>query len=218
MGRVVILGATGRTGTAVLRALPADVHAVAALRDRSDVSRLPAVACDVEHAVVDPFEARGLRDVLDDDAVIVNAIRLREDIPAGALIDLHASLVAAGSALGRPPRIVTVGGAGALHMADGRRCWQSPGFPPQTLPRGRAHAALRDHLESSGRTADTTYLIPPPAYDPDGPATGRYTEWDPSPDETAFTTRSISYADFGVAVAAHAVGHGRPGTRLVAWG
>lgn len=63
------------------------------------------------------------------------------------------------------------------------------------------------------------YLIPPPAYDPAGPATGRVVEWAPSADESAFLRRAVSYADFGAAVAAHALGNnGVPGTRLIAWG
>ncbi|MDO5678664.1 MAG: NAD(P)H-binding protein, partial [Propionibacteriaceae bacterium] len=198
--RILILGATGRTGAAVLRALPADVQAVAALRTASDVVRVAEAACPVRPAVVDIDDAGSLRAVLQGCDVVVNAIRLREQIAPEALVDLHERLVAAGAGQADPPRIVTVGGAGALRLPDGSRFWQRPEFPAVTLPRGRAHAALRDHLEASAGQG-WAYLIPPPAYDPAGPATGRVVEWAPSADESAFLRRAVSYADFGAAVA-----------------
>ena len=125
------------------------------------------------------------------------------------LIDLHERLLAAVETRGRACRIVTVGGAGALRLPGGERFWQSPAFPRATLPRGHAHAALRDHLEA-GNAGDTwAYLIPPPAHVPDGPATGRWEIVPPALDETAFTDRAISYADFGAAVVEAVVNAGR---------
>ena len=57
---------------------------------------------------------------------------------------------------------------------------------------------------------------PAPAYDPDGPATGRWERVPPAKDETSFTARAISYADFGAAVAEVAAGVDT-GTQLIAW-
>lgn len=217
MTRILILGATGRTGAAILQALPADIQVTAALRDPADTGRLAKTTASLDTAVVDLASTDTLRQAMDGVEVVVNAIRLREDIAPTELITLHERLrTAGGDTQAGVPRIVTVGGAGALRLPDGERFWQSPAFPQATLPRGRAHAALRDHLEA-GNTGDAwAYLIPPPAYAPDGPATGQWERLAPADDETAFTDRAISYADFGAAVAEVATG-ADTGTQLIAW-
>lgn len=214
MTRVLVLGATGRTGSATLSALPTGVHAIAALRAATDVDRLPATRTTLSHLTVDLDDVASLRRAITGVDTIVNAIRLRVDIAETALVDLHERLLDASR--GARPRIVTVGGAGALRLPDGTRFWRHSAFPVRTLPRGRAHAVLRDRLERSRVDTAWSYLIPPPDYRPDGPATGRYSTWWPSTDESAFTEQAISYADFGAAVAAAAL-DGENGTRLVAW-
>ena len=107
-----------------------------------------------------------------------------------------------------------MGGAGSLHLTGGLRFWQHPCFPAATLPRGIAHAELRDHLETGGCAAPWTYLVPPPDYLPDGPCTGDYKRLAPSDDETPFLTGRISYEDFSLAVA-DAIGNGWSGTHLI---
>ena len=109
---------------------------------------------------------------------------------------------------------MTVGGAGSLHTPGARRFWQDPPFPARTLPRGRAHAELHDHLESGAAGRNWVYLIPPPAFVPGGPATGGYRAWHPSGDESDFIHRGISYADFALALA-DAIEQGWTGTRLI---
>lgn len=217
MTRILVLGATGRAGSAVLTELPDDVQTTAALRRPNDARRLPETAVPVDRAVVDVDDTASLHHAAQAAEVIINAIRLREDIPPTALVDLHQRIAAAGRPdRGAAPLIVTVGGAGALRLADGSRFWQHPGFPERTLPRGRAHAQLRDHLEAGPSVTPWTYLIPPPAFDPDGPRTGHHTAWEPSDGESAFTERAISYADFATAVAQAALKR-ETGTRLIAW-
>ena len=84
-----------------------------------------------------------------------------------------------------------------------------------TLPRGVAHARLRDHLESGAAGAHWTYLIPPPAFDPDGSRTARVGTTGPSADKSVFAaTGSISYADFAIS-AAHRATSPTAGTLLV---
>ncbi|MEU3271363.1 NAD(P)H-binding protein [Saccharomonospora sp. NPDC006951] len=217
MTRILVLGATGRTGAAILRALPAGAQATAALRAPADAGRLAATGVSPHRVVVDVFEPGSLMEALRGTQVVVNAIRLREEIAPSELVALHDRLVLASTRVnGEPVRIVTVGGSGALRLRAGKRFWQVPAFPRPTLPRGRAHAALRDHLEAGNAGRAWAYLIPPPFYDPDGPATGRWEHVAPAGDETAFTTRAVSYADFGAAVAEVASGTGT-GTRLIAW-
>jgi len=202
----------------LLAALPDTVEVTAALRAPADGNRLAGTAASLLPQVVDIADGASLRQAMAGVTVVVNAIRLREDIDPTALVCLNDRLVTASIATNGddPPRIVTVGGAGALRLPGGTRFWEHPMFPRPTLPRGRAHAAFRDHLESGRAGEAWAYLIPPPAYQPHGPARGHWQATAPSTDESVFTTHAISYADFGRAVAAVALGD-QTGTRLIAW-
>jgi len=213
MKRVLVLGATGRSGSAVISHLSGRVKIVAGLRTEVDRSRLPGDACITGTALVDLASIASLQRAMRDMDAVVNAIRLREDIPATALVDLHRLILGAAPGA-HPPLVVTVGGAGSLRMPGGRRFWQDPAFPARTLPRGRAHAELRDYLESGATGRGWAYLIPPPAFEPDGPATGGYRTWRPSEDESGFARSAISYTDYALAVA-DAVERGWTGTFLV---
>lgn len=213
MKRVLVLGATGRSGSAVISHLSGRVEIVAGLRTDVDRSRLPGDAGITGTALVDLASIATLQRAIRGMNVVVNAIRLREDIPATALVDLHRLILGAAPGA-HPPLVVTVGGAGSLHLPGQRRFWQSPAFPARTLPRGRAHAELRDHLEAGTAGGHWAYLIPPPAFVPEGQATGSYRVWRPSEDESEFTRRSIGYADFALALA-DAVEQNWTGTCLV---
>ncbi|HLS62275.1 MAG TPA: NAD(P)H-binding protein [Ruania sp.] len=211
MTRVLVLGATGRTGSAIITEFSADCEVIAAVRTRTDSDRLPRGAQELATRVVDIGDPASIRTAADDVEVVVNAIRLREDIDPDALVRLHEGIQAAAP----DAWTVTVGGAGSLHLPGGRRFWEHPGFPPRTLPRGIAHARLRDHLESGAAGARWTYLIPPPAFDPDGPRTACVSTTGPSADESVFAaTGSISYADFAIS-AAHQATSPTPGTLLI---
>ena len=213
MKRVLVLGATGRSGSAVISHLSGRGEIVAGLRTDVDRSRLPGDACIAGTALVDLASIATLKRAMRGVDAVVNAIRLREDIPATALVDLHHLILDAAPGP-HPPLVVTVGGAGSLHLPGQRRFWQSPTFPARTLPRGRAHAELRDHLEAGYAGRHWAYLIPPPAFIPEAPATGGYRVRQPSGDESGFIRRTIGYTDFALAVA-DALGQGWTGTRLV---
>ncbi len=217
MTRILILGATGRTGAAILAHLPAGIEATAALRDPADTTRLAKTAASLTSTVVNIAENASLTQAMHGIDVVMNAIRLREDIAPTELVAVHDRLIEASTkANGAPARIVTVGGAGALRLPGDRRFWQDPRFPEPTLPRGRAHAMLRDHLEAGNAGSEWAYLIPPPVYEPEGPTTARWELVSPSTDETAFTRQAISYADFGAAVAETSTKDDTR-TQLIAW-
>lgn len=165
MKRVLVLGATGRSGSAVISHLSGRVEIVAGLRTEVDRSRLPGDACIAGTALVDLASIASVQRAMRDMDAVVNAIRLREDIPATALVDLHRLILDAAPGA-HPPLIATVGGAGSLHLPGQRRFWQSSAFPARTLPRGRAHAELLDHLEAGYAGQHWAYLIPPPPSSP----------------------------------------------------
>ena len=109
MKRVLVLGATGRSGSAVISHLSGRVEIVAGLRTEVDRSRLPGDACIAGTALVDLASIASLQRAMRDMDAVVNAIRLREDIPATALVDLHRLILDAAPGA-HPPLIVTVGG------------------------------------------------------------------------------------------------------------
>lgn len=211
--RILLLGATGRTGTALLRHRPENARLYAGVRVDGGAGARPAPAgADGVRPVEleDPHRMRGALEGID---VVVNAIRLRGDIPRTALVELHDRIVGAWDS-SADPLVVHVGGAGALRLGDGRRFWQDPAFPRVTLPRGIAHAALRDHLES-GTAQRWAYLIPPPDYRPDEGLSGTYRCYPPSTDERAFLGRAVGYQDFSLALADAVTGRWT-GTHLIA--
>lgn len=211
MTRILVLGATGRAGSATLTHLVGRTDPIAGVRAGHDPVRLPA---QVRTALIDLDDPDTMREAARDVDVVVNAIRLRGDIPDTALIDLHHSILDAApdpSSL----TVVTVGGAGSLRLPGGIRFWQDSAFPAPTLPRGRAHAKLRDHLEAGHAGDRWAYLIPPPAFAPDGPVSGTYRSFESGADESAFTQCSISYVDYALALASTAAER-RLGTALIA--
>lgn len=200
MMRLLLLGATGRTGCSILRQLTENknIQVTAAIRNVSDSSRLPKINRPIRTTIVDIDSISSLRKATFQTDIIVNAIRLRGNIPPLALVSLDKRIrESVENMAGR--LIITVGGAGSLHTLDGKRFWQDPRFPKRTLPRGIAHAKLRDYLEELPQ-ASWTYLIPPPAYIPNGLRIGTYKRWEAPNDEMEFLKQSISYDDFATAV------------------
>lgn len=216
MTNIVLLGATGRTGRSILRQLSEYEHLkiTATIRNPRDISRLPPTKFPIQTVIVDIDSTSSLRDAVVQADIIVNTIRLRGDIAPSALVDLDRRIRKAVSPL-KNPLIITVGGAGSLNIPYDKRFWQDPAFPKQTLPRGIAHAMLRDYLEESLRIESWIYLIPPPTYIPTGSQTGYYQQWEPSKDESDFLSKSISYEDFATAVC-HAIIKRWTGTHLIA--
>lgn len=171
----------------------------------------------MRHAIVDLADLDSVTVSMDGIDVVVNAIRLLKNIAPTELITMRQRLLTASrNRRGDTPRIGTVGGTGALRLPDDPRFWQRPALSQTTLPRGRAHAALRDQLEAGNAGDAWAYLIPPPAYAPEGSATDRWELVAPTADETAFTARAISYANFGAGVAEASV-NSATGTQLIAW-
>ena len=133
MKRVLVLGATGRSGSAVISHLSGRVEIVAGLRTDVDRSRLPGDAGITGTALVDLASIATLQRAIRGMNVVVNAIRLREDIPATALVALH-HLILDATPSTHPPLVVTVGGAGSLHLPGGSGS-------RRTSPPGHGHGA-----------------------------------------------------------------------------
>ncbi|MFM1544904.1 NAD(P)-dependent oxidoreductase [Streptococcus mutans] len=201
MKRVLVLGATGRTGNFVIKELSKckSIQLIAGLRSQKDKERLPKINAAIETVVIDIADVCSLRKALTDSDIVVQAIRLRGDISENALIQLDQRIHQAFNP-SRKTHLVTVGGAGALKLEANQRFWENEYFPRQTLLRGIAHARLRDYLEKSFFNHTWTYLIPPPVYVAEGARTGSYNRYSSAQKEDFFLSKSISYADFALAI------------------
>lgn len=224
MKRVLILGATGKTGQLILKELSNDpnIQTIAALRKEEDKQRLPKLTNTVETVIINTEDITSLNEATKNIDVIVHAIRLRGNISANALVELD-NRIRKAIADKKAISMVIVGGAGSLKKEGGNHFWQDPRFPTVTLPRGVAHEKLRDHLEQHSFKNPWTYLIPPPAYIPDGEMLRSYQRYVPDLytnkstksgidihssskqkvsmlKEEEFLTKTISYADFALAL------------------
>lgn len=198
MTRLIVFGAGGRAGrTITIEALDRGIHVVAAIRapgkTHHDIDpRATVVRADASNSDQVAHAAAGCD-------VAINATRSTGEIPVDHLIALNANL-ATGLVRAHVPCLVIVGGAGSLSLPDGTAFADHPEFPRQTLPRGIAHLHLRRHLERHGLPLDWQYLIPPPAFAPNGPRTGRAHVLQSEMTAPYTSGSMLSYADYAVAV------------------
>ncbi|MEV0087978.1 NAD(P)H-binding protein [Saccharopolyspora sp. NPDC050642] len=166
--RLVLFGATGYAGGAILREAKRRGHEVI------------GVARNAE-SLAESGKAGSLHDeqfVLDvtagADALLV-AIPARPMPDGTKLIDAVPTLFAAAERHGL--RIGVVGGAGSLRVSeDGPRVIDTPGFPDEFKPEAGAHAEVLAALQQAPDEADWFYLSPAGtfgAYAP-GERTGSY--------------------------------------------
>ena len=111
---VLLLGATGRTGTALLRHRPRNARLHLGVRIRGG-TRPSSVPDGDDVRAIDLTDPVLMRAALSGIDVVVNAIRLPGEIPATALIDLHERIATARDERREEregPLIIHVGGAG----------------------------------------------------------------------------------------------------------
>ncbi len=206
--KIVVFGAAGTVGTAVVAEACARGHAVTA------VVRRPTDAPDGARPVVGDF--RQPQAVLHEtkyDAVVsaVGAGPFSAAPDYAVYTDAARELTEAVRGLppGARPRILAVGGAGSLRSPSGTRVMDEPDFP----------AALREEAAAQGRALELyrstidvawTYVSPAARLEP-GPRTGRYRVGDEHLLVDAEGASRITVADYAVAVVdelegAHALG------------
>ncbi|GAA3760434.1 NAD(P)-dependent oxidoreductase [Salinactinospora qingdaonensis] len=198
MNKIVVFGAGGRSGRAILSEARSRGHQVtAAIRAPQNHPDL------VEHAdFLVQADAMCPGDVAEAAAghdTAVNATRSAGTIAADHLVKLNDALLS-GLTEARVARLLVVGGAGTLEIAPGLQFVDTAAFPHSAKPRGIAHREALQALRASSTWVDWVYVTPPPAFVPHGPRTGAYRIADARFLVDAPDSSAISYADYAIGI------------------
>lgn len=184
--RIAVVGATGKTGSRIVReALARGHHVTAISRHRGTPASHPNLTA-VEADAADPA---ALARALSGSDAVVSAVRFVDSDPH-KLID---ALKRAGV-----KRWVVVGGAGSLLVASGTPLIDEPSFPAVARPEAGAGRDFLDVLRSE-RDLDWTFLSPSTAFAP-GTRTGSFRLGDDRLLTAADGTSSISMEDYAIAL------------------
>lgn len=196
MVKVLLFGASGNIGRAIAQELLSRGHEVTGVTRRGVVDGLAHEhLTTVSGDATDPAVVASLADGHDAVASAVGPAVGREndrDTIVGAARALIEGLRKAGVA-----RLVTIGGAGSLEVAPGKRVVDSPNFPEMW----RANAEAQ--IEALGLFREVEDLkwtyISPAAHIGEGPRTGAFRVGGDQLLRDAEGNSDISYADYAVA-------------------
>lgn len=206
--RIVVVGGTGFTGSAIVAVAAERGHEVVAIA-RSFPSGAPdstggaggTVHDGVAHLALDvtaPGAAESVVDAGGERAdAIVSALSPRGSM-AGAVAPVDARLARAAQAAG--VRLVVVGGFGSMRTRfDGPRVGETPEFPAAVRPESLEMLSVLEQLASGPVDLDWLYVSPTAGYGPHGAqaARGSYTF---GGDVVAPGAREISVHDLALAV------------------
>jgi hypothetical protein len=164
--KVALYGATGKSGSRILKELVSRGHRVTAIvRDGSKLQPAAEVAVKQDDLSSVDKTTEAVRGV---DAV-VSAYAPPAD-NTDALVAVTQLQVQAVKRAGNP-RLVVVGGAGGLNVAPGTTLIDSGYLPEPYLPIARSHVKALDVLKASA--IDWTYLAPAAFFEP-GQRTGKF--------------------------------------------
>jgi uncharacterized protein len=165
--KVALYGATGKSGSRILKELVSRGHQVIAItRSRSKVPD-PDVGVSVRHD--DLSDPNNIAAAVDDVDAVVSAYAPPHDNPE-AIVGVTQRQVAALSRNGKA-RLVVVGGAGGLNVAPGVTLLDSGYLPEAYRPIAGAHVQALNVLKAS--ETDWTYLAPAAYFEP-GQRTGKF--------------------------------------------
>jgi putative NADH-flavin reductase len=191
--KIALIGATGRIGGHLLREARERGHDVLALV-RPGVA---TAGSPVPTHSVDIFQPAELAEALRGQNAVVSAY----GVPTDALLHLLPAAAAAivrAARLAGVRRVVTVGGAGMLHVSPGIRLADTPDFPAALQPKVVAHeqavAALREATD-----LDRTCVAPAAQIGPGG-RSGRYRVAVGALVRDAQGRSAISFEDFAIAL------------------
>jgi putative NADH-flavin reductase len=199
--KIVLIGASGFVGTAVLEELLQRGHHVTAVV-RNAAKLAPRAGLEI--AVADAYDEAAVAAAVRGHDAVVSAFNPGWDEPA--LYDKFlqgSAAIERGVAAGGVKRLLVVGGAGSLFVAPGVQLVDTPEFaghvPANVVPGAKA---ARDALTAlRGNTAlEWTFLSPPALLAP-GERTGRYRLGGEELLMAGDAPAGISVADLAVAIA-----------------
>ena len=163
--KVALYGATGKSGSRILKELVSRGHQVIA------IARNPSKGHegDVPVRQDDLSDPQKIAVAVEGADVVVSAYAPPQNEP-DAIVGVTRRQVAA-LARGGKTRLVVVGGAGGLNVAPGVSLVDSGYLPEAYLPIAKAHVKALDVLKASD--TDWTYLAPAAYFEP-GPRTGKF--------------------------------------------
>ncbi|RXH56452.1 NAD(P)-dependent oxidoreductase [Granulicella sibirica] len=190
--KVVLYGATGKSGAVILKELVDRGHTVvAAARKPENVDKLPNVTA-VQDDLTDLATTTSIIQGAD---AVVSALGPPPE-NTDALLAPSALLVSAIEQAGGP-RLIVVGGAGSLFVAPGVTLHESGYLPAPYLPISATHVQLLESIKKS--SIDWTYFSPAGFFEP-GERTGKFRLGKDDLIADATGTSRISFEDYAIAL------------------
>ena len=191
--KVALYGATGKSGSRILKELASRGHQVIAIV--RDPSKLTHTGSGVQVKQDDLSDPKKIAAAVDGAEAVISAYAPPQN-DVRALVGVTQRQV---EALGQKPkaRLIVVGGAGGLNVAPGIMLVDSPYFPEPYQPIARAHVEAFNVLRAS--KIDWTYLAPAAYFEP-GERTGKFRLGKDELIANAQQESRISMEDYAVAL------------------
>ena len=191
--KVALYGATGKSGSRILKELASRGHQVIAIV--RDPSKLTQTGPGVQVKQDDLSDPKKIAAAVDGAEAVVSAYAP----PQNDVREIVGVTQRQVEALGQKPkaRLIVVGGAGGLNVAPGIMLVDSPYFPEPYQPIARAHVEAFNVLRAS--KIDWTYLAPAAYFEP-GERTGKFRLGKDELIANAQQESRISMEDYAVAL------------------
>jgi putative NADH-flavin reductase len=191
--KVALYGATGNSGSRILKELVSRGHRVIAIA--RDPAKVPQSDAHVSVRQDDLSDPKQIASAIDGADAVISAYAPPQDAP-DELVGVTQRQV---DALGRgsKARLIVVGGAGGLNVAPGVSLIDSGYLPEAYLPIAKAHVKALNVLRAS--TIDWTYLAPAAYFIP-GERTGKFRLGKDELIANAEQDSRISMEDYAVAL------------------
>lgn len=164
---VALYGATGKSGSRILKELISRGHRVTAIV--RDPARLPQPGPGVSIKQDDLSDPKKIAAAINGAEAVISAYGPPQEDPEAIIGVTQRQIEAIGR--GAKTRLLVVGGAGGLNVAPGAALADSKDFPESFQPIARAHIKAFELLKAS--TINWTYLAPA-AYFVPGDRTGKF--------------------------------------------
>jgi uncharacterized protein len=191
--KVALYGATGKTGSRILKELVSRGHRVIAIT--RNPAKLPQPGAGVVVTQDDLSDPKKIAAAVNGAEAVVSAYAPPQD-DVDAIVGVTERQVEALNHKANA-RLIVVGGAGGLNVAPGVALVDSPYFPEPYQPIARAHIKALDVLRAS--TIDWTYLAPAAYFEP-GERTGKFRLGQDELIANAQQESRISMEDYAVAL------------------